>query len=169
MERRLLGRDRVPPALQALPVVIEIDVHWGEMDAFAHLNNVSYFRYFESGRIAYFEQMARATAAARGEQPAAAQTGGTPRGVGPILASTACRYRAPIFYPDTLYLGVGVSDVGRDRYTMRYELYSTKLEAVAASGDGLIVAFDYGAGKKAGSLPHDWREAISALEASVAG
>ena len=38
------------------PVVIEIPVAWGEMDAFQHLNNIVYFRYFESARIAYFER-----------------------------------------------------------------------------------------------------------------
>lgn len=27
------------------PVVIEIPVAWGEMDAYGHLNNIVYFRY----------------------------------------------------------------------------------------------------------------------------
>ena len=34
------------------PVVIELPVQWGEMDAFGHVNNVVYLRWFESGRIA---------------------------------------------------------------------------------------------------------------------
>ena len=34
------------------PVVIEIPVAWGEMDAYGHVNNIVYFRYFESARIA---------------------------------------------------------------------------------------------------------------------
>jgi acyl-CoA thioesterase FadM len=42
--------------LAGYPVVIEIPVAWGEMDAFQHVNNVAYIRYFESGRIAYFER-----------------------------------------------------------------------------------------------------------------
>ncbi|MCB0148997.1 MAG: acyl-CoA thioesterase, partial [Caldilineaceae bacterium] len=42
--------------LAGYPVVIEIPVAWGEMDAFQHVNNIVYFRYFESGRIAYFER-----------------------------------------------------------------------------------------------------------------
>ena len=33
------------------PVSIEIKVKWGEMDAFQHLNNTVYIRYFEVGRI----------------------------------------------------------------------------------------------------------------------
>ncbi|MFO7632899.1 MAG: acyl-CoA thioesterase [Caldilinea sp.] len=42
--------------LAGFPVIVEISVAWGEMDAFQHVNNIVYFRYFESGRIAYFER-----------------------------------------------------------------------------------------------------------------
>ena len=34
------------------PVIIELPVAWGDMDAFAHVNNTAYFKYFESARIA---------------------------------------------------------------------------------------------------------------------
>ena len=36
-----------------------VPLHWGEMDAFAHMNNVSYFRHFETARIVHFEAMVR--------------------------------------------------------------------------------------------------------------
>ena len=42
---------------QDFPVILPIRVAWGEMDAFQHVNNVSYIRYFESARIAYMEAM----------------------------------------------------------------------------------------------------------------
>ena len=42
--------------LKDFPIVIEIPVAWGEMDAFGHVNNIIYFRYFESARLAYFHQ-----------------------------------------------------------------------------------------------------------------
>jgi acyl-CoA thioester hydrolase len=32
-------------------------MRWGEMDALGHMNNVSYFRYFEEVRIAWFESL----------------------------------------------------------------------------------------------------------------
>ena len=43
--------------LERCPVVIETPVAWGQMDAFRHLNNTAYFRFFESARIAYFEKL----------------------------------------------------------------------------------------------------------------
>src|SRR4051812_27249954 len=38
-------------------VTVEIPVAWGDMDAFGHVNNTVYFRWFESARIAYFEKI----------------------------------------------------------------------------------------------------------------
>ena len=66
--------------LADFPVVVQLPLHWGEMDAFGHLNNVVYFRYFETARIHYFE---RCGFMATYEQD---------RG-GAILHSTSCRVR----------------------------------------------------------------------------
>ncbi len=43
--------------LKAHPVVIETPVAWGEMDSLQHVNNIIYFRYFESARMAYFNRL----------------------------------------------------------------------------------------------------------------
>jgi acyl-CoA thioester hydrolase len=34
------------PDLAQFPVIVELDVAWGDMDSYAHVNNVVYFRYF---------------------------------------------------------------------------------------------------------------------------
>ena len=41
---------------RGFPIVIELPVQWGEMDAYGHVNNTVLFRYFESARMAYFER-----------------------------------------------------------------------------------------------------------------
>ena len=43
--------------LKTFPVIVKIPVIWGDMDSFQHVNNVIYFRYFESARIQYFETL----------------------------------------------------------------------------------------------------------------
>jgi acyl-CoA thioester hydrolase len=45
--------------ISTYPVIIEIPLAWGDMDAFQHVNNVVYFKHFESARIAYFEKIDR--------------------------------------------------------------------------------------------------------------
>lgn len=113
-----------------------IPVAWGEMDAFQHVNNIVYFRYFETARIALFEEIGFAGPAERG-------------GVGPILAATDCRFRIPLTYPDTVTAAAWVGDIGEDRFVMKYSVFSHRHMAVAAEGSGRIVAFDYASGAKA--------------------
>jgi acyl-CoA thioester hydrolase len=136
--------------LEHCPVDIEIPVAWGEMDAFRHLNNIVYLRYFESARAAYFE---RINFFEYTEQT----------GVGPILASISCKFRVPLTYPDTVSVGVRVSRIEDDRFAMEYHIVSHKHRKVAAEGDGLIVCFNYTENKKA-AIPGELRQRIEKLE-----
>jgi acyl-CoA thioester hydrolase len=136
-------------ALSAYPVVIEIPVAWGDMDAYAHVNNTVYFRWFESARIAYFDRIGfRGTDAHDG--------------VGPILAETRCRFRRPVTYPDTVRVGASIQEVGDDRFTMAYRLLNAAGD-LAADGTGVVVAYNYRASRKA-ALPAAVRAAIADLE-----
>jgi acyl-CoA thioester hydrolase len=131
-------------------VVITLPVAWGEMDANGHVNNIIYFRYFESVRIAYFEKLkfieyARQT------------------GIGPILASTECRYKIPLHYPDTVSVGTKILSMEEDRFVMGYEVYSHAYSKIAADGEGVIVAYDYRANKKV-PIPEDLKKNILDME-----
>lgn len=136
--------------LKGLPVVIEIPVVWGDMDAFQHVNNIIYFRYFESVRIAYFEQVGFFEVLEE-------------IGIGPILASTQCKFKAPLSYPDTISVGTHVSNLQEDRFLMTYRVVSHRMQRIAAEGDGLIVAYNYRENKKA-PLPDQVRSRILDLE-----
>lgn len=134
--------------LSDYPVVVEVPVAWGDMDAFAHVNNTVYLRWFETARIAYFERVEALRTKER-------------MGVGPILASTSCRFKIPLTFPDTILAGARVpaASLGADRFTMEYAVASLGHGRIAAEGDGLIVTFDYAAGRKA-PLPADLRQRI---------
>ena len=43
--------------LKTFPIIVNYPVIWGDMDSFQHVNNVIYFRYFETARIQYFEAL----------------------------------------------------------------------------------------------------------------
>ena len=117
------------------PFNIEFDVQWIDMDAFQHVNNKEYFRYFEKIRIDYFEEKGFMKILETQK-------------VGPILASTHCRFKFPLTYPDTLLIGVFNSELAQDRFLMNYGVYSLSHQRVAATGDGLIVCFDYNTNEK---------------------
>ena len=111
-------------------VTVELPVVWGEMDAFQHVNNVVYFRYFESSRIAYFDKVNINESMAKD-------------GIGPILASTQCRFKAPLTYPDKVTVATRVSEISEDRFTMKYYVKSQVSGRVAAEGEGLVIFYDY--------------------------
>ena len=136
--------------MEGYPVVIEVPVAWGEMDSFGHLNNIYYFRYFESSRVAYFYKL-----------DAIGLT--TSTGIGPILASTSCKFKVPLKYPDKVLVGAKVTNIEEDRFTMTHAIASMNHNRIAAEGYCLIVSFDYKENRKA-PLPTEMKERILALE-----
>ena len=123
-------------ALRGYPVVIELPVQWGDMDAMRHVNNTVYLRYFESARIALFERL--------GYLEVMDQTG-----VGPILGSICCHFKFPVTYPDTLWAAARVTDIAEDRFTLRHIVVSQRHQRVTTESDGVIVTYNYRTQKKA--------------------
>jgi acyl-CoA thioester hydrolase len=135
--------------LAGFPVTWQGPLVWGDMDALGHLNNTVYFRYFESARIEYLRRI---------------EFLGPPAGqdLGPILASTHCRFRRALAFPDNVVVGARVPQVDEDRFTMEYRVVSQTLGDIAAEGEGVVVSFDYRAGRRV-PLPADVRARIAAL------
>jgi acyl-CoA thioester hydrolase len=146
--------DQPMDVLKTYPVVLEQAVAWGEMDAYGHVNNTVYFRYFENVRIAYFRKLGW-------------EVSHLPRGIGPILHSTSARFRRPLVYPDTVSIAATVAMLGEDRFSMEYLVVSHTLQAVTAEGQGIIVAYDYATGRKA-VLPEWVCERIHEVQAGFA-
>ncbi|WP_217512647.1 acyl-CoA thioesterase [Vibrio metschnikovii] len=138
--------------LADFPVITEIPVAWGEMDALQHVNNVVYFRYFETARIDYFKQVALME-----------ETQST--GIGPVLSETQCRYKIPVTFPDTLLIGSRVVDIQSDRFTMEYLAVSKKIGKVTTTGSATVVMFNFTNGQKA-HLSDKLIHAIDTIEAT---
>ncbi|MDH3647681.1 MAG: acyl-CoA thioesterase [Gammaproteobacteria bacterium] len=130
--------------------LFEQPVAWGEMDAFGHINNIVYFRYFESARMEYFRRIRYAEEI-------------DVSGIGPILAETKCRFRAALTYPDFIVTGARVTDIQDDRFGMQYAVASYRLGRIAAEGSGLIVSYNYQTNQKI-ALPDEIVRRIRELE-----
>jgi acyl-CoA thioester hydrolase len=141
------------PLLAKFPVVIELPVVWGEMDSYRHVNNVVYFRYFESARLDYFRQL--------GWFEFEKETG-----IGPILAATQAKFRRPLQYPDRVSVGARVPVVEADRFMLEHLIVSHDQGVVVTEGWGTVVTYHYAEGRKV-SVPEEIRQRIAALEATV--
>jgi acyl-CoA thioester hydrolase len=131
---------------------ITLPVQWGEQDLFGHVNNVVYFRWFESSRIKYLEQIGLPDLMTRER-------------IGPILAQIGCNYRRQLTYPDTVEIGSRITRFGRTSFTMVNAIWSQRQQAIVADGESTIVVFDYNA-QKPTPIPDAIRTAIELFEAS---
>jgi acyl-CoA thioester hydrolase len=142
------------PGLESLlvnySVVIALPVFWGDQDAFGHVNNNAYFRWFESARIAYSQRIGLLDLF-KAER------------IGPILASISCDYRRQLNFPDTVHVGIRVSRIGRTSLGFEHAVVSQSQSAVVADGSSTIVVFDYPANKPH-PIPPLMRQAIKDVE-----
>ena len=136
--------------LDDFPVTVCQKVAWGDMDAFAHVNNVIYFRYFETGRMAYFEHV--------GILSYLDETR-----IGPILASTGCNFLAPLTYPDDIKILTRIDELKDKRFNMQSVVYSKTQDKVVAKGNGMIVYYDYSRHRSC-EIPDEIVERVNALE-----
>jgi acyl-CoA thioester hydrolase len=139
------------PADLRYPVRITQPVAWGEMDAFGHVNNAVYLRWFESARIAYFAQVGVAVTAADSSPWR------------PILARATVDFRKAIVWPDEVTIEAAVSRFGNTSFTMLYRAHSGAL-GLAAEGEAIVVLLNPSTGQKV-PVPPALREAVEALQA----
>ncbi len=149
---RRMETKRSSDALRGFPIVVIENVAWGDRDAFGHVNNTVYLRWFEDARVAYLDSIGFLY--------------GPMNVVGPVLHSVLCRFRRPLGYPDTLRVGARVTEITDERMTMEHRVVSEKLGEVAAEGASVIVAYDYTKHIKV-PLPTYLRNRLDPLEKGV--
>jgi acyl-CoA thioester hydrolase len=136
--------------IEGFVVVERIPVLWGDMDAFGHVNNTRFIRWFESARIAHFARVGITTT--------------QPEGVAPILAHVSCDYLAPVEFPAEILAGARVTRIGKTSFHQEYVVaLSEAPERPVANGIGVIVMFDYPSGNTV-PIPDDLRVRISELD-----
>ena len=140
--------NHLPDELSHYPIIHQQPIHWGEMDAFNHLNNVVYYRYAESARIGYLQAL-----------------GMFDSHMVTVLAQSSCQYLHPVIYPDTLLLGVRCQRLGTTSIVIEYSYYSTAQAAIVATAEAVVVRLDSN-GQDKKPWTEEERERLLALEAT---
>jgi acyl-CoA thioester hydrolase len=133
------------------PVVVDWPVHWGDQDLFGHVNNVVYFRWLESARVAYLDRIGLARLNGKED-------------LGPILAAIGCNYRRQIEFPDTVRVGTRVTRIGNTSMTIEHAIWSTAQGGLhVADGTSTVVIFDYPSQRPV-RVPDEIRRKIEEIE-----
>jgi acyl-CoA thioester hydrolase len=128
-----------------------IEVRYGDLDPQGHVNNAKYLTYFEQARIAYWIKLGMFTKDQSFME------------IGVILADVHLTYREPVYYGQNIKAGVRVVKLGNKSMTWEQNLVDSDSSKEVATGELVIVAYDYKTGKTI-SVPQEWREKIIEFE-----
>jgi acyl-CoA thioester hydrolase len=97
------------------PAPTRLEIRYGDLDPYGHVNNAVYLAFFEKIRIDYW----RALADLAGIQEL--EAGDVP-GARYVIAETTIRFKRAIFFEDTLHGAARMRTVGNRSYAMDFEL-----------------------------------------------
>jgi acyl-CoA thioester hydrolase len=105
-----------------------IPIRWGDMDSLNHVNNAEYMRYFEEARVAWSLHHGFRKHREQG---------------GMIIAKATINYLKPLNYPGTVRSEIFTRCIGNSSFELHQALTAEGDEAPAATGDYVVVWFDY--------------------------
>ena len=99
-----------PIAEMASRVMHEVDmnVRWGDMDAYQHVNNTVYFRYMEQCRLEWFAKLGFETVGVD---------------IVPILVEANCRFIRAVTHPSVVRVTIRVTDIGPKIVETTHDLF----------------------------------------------
>ncbi len=127
-------------------------VRFADLDAMRHLNNVTFLTFFESARIEYITGLL-------GNDPM------TREQFGLIFAECKINYRAPAFLDEEIRTCVRPAEVARSSVKLEFEMRAVRDERLLAEGYGVVVGYDYAAGRSM-PLPESFKAALGAHAAA---
>jgi acyl-CoA thioester hydrolase len=114
-----------------------VELRFVDMDVMGHVNNAVYFTMFETARLKQMQDLG---------VPVESPSPSTP--IQPILASTSCRFKAPIMYQDPVQVGVHIEPVDDTSYEQHFAVFNEKTQRVVAEGHALVVFMNYTTGTR---------------------
>jgi len=141
--------DFAPPFRAAYPAFLAIPTRWMDNDTYGHVNNVTYYAYFDT---VVNEHLVRA-----GELDI--RNGGA---IG-IVVETACRFHKPLSFPETVDAGMRVVRVGHSSVTYEIGLFRAGDDEAAATGRFVHVWVDR-QHRRPIAVPATVRAALAPLE-----
>ena len=127
-----------------------ITTRWRDDDAYGHLNNATYYEFFDTAVNAYLFE---ATGVYVRNLP---QIG--------VVAETSCRYLREIGFPEPVEAGLVVDKVGSSSIIYRIGLFQGPSDEAAAEGRFVHVYVDNTSeSRSVAPMPDAVREAVTAL------
>jgi acyl-CoA thioester hydrolase len=125
----------------------ELDVRWGDLDAFNHVNNATYLDYIQEARLRWLVTL---------------DDGWYGADIHPVVVNTTCNYRSAIVWPARLRIELGIERVGSSSATMTHRIVDAANPEVLYSDGHVVMVWISRATGKSVALPDVVRAALSA-------
>lgn len=135
--------------MHPFPVRLSLRLDWSEMDMFGHINNVSYFKFIQASRVHYWETIGLTDLHGK-------------ISIGPMLASTSCRFLKPLFYPGAITLEACVNFMKNTSFGIHHRILNAD-GVVCAEAEDVIVMYDFSKNEKV-TIPAAIRGVVEQLE-----
>ena len=109
-------------------VFYPVYTRWMDNDVYGHVNNVTYYSYFDSTINRYLIEQG-------GLDIHSAKIVG-------YVVSSSCQFRRPVAYPDSISVGLRVSKLGNSSVTYELGIFRESEEEAAAHGQVVHVFVD---------------------------
>jgi acyl-CoA thioester hydrolase len=124
---------------------LPLQLRWGDLDAFNHVNNSNFLTYLEEARIRWFDSIGEAWVTDE---------------FAPLLAAVQLNYRRPIPYPSEVVVQLFVDRVGTSSVTIAHAIASDDGTVLYCDGHVVAVWIDRASGRPR-ALPDSIRKAVS--------
>ena len=128
---------------------IDIQIRFNDLDAYRHVNNNSYFSYYDLGKDEYFREVFPSDFRLQS--------------VVPIIANIKADFFSPIFYGDPIIMQTRCSHLGTKSFTLQQRAVNTRTGKVVCQAETIMVFFDVQTQKSA-PIPTDYRKNIVLFE-----
>ncbi|MEO9523071.1 MULTISPECIES: acyl-CoA thioesterase [Marinobacter] len=132
----------------SFPVFYPISTRWMDNDVYGHVNNVTYYSYFDSAINRYL-----------------IEEGGLDIHNGSVVGfvvSSNCQFRKPVAYPDVLEAGLRVVKTGNSSVTYEVGIFKQGDNQVSAVGQVVHVFVDRESNAST-PIPGDLRSALERI------
>ena len=136
------------PTRQDYPQFYPITTRWSDNDIYGHVNNVTYYSYFDTVANRYL-----------------IEEGGLDIGDGQIVGyvvNSACQYHTPIAYPETVTAGLRVDRLGNSSVQYGIAIFRDGCDTAEAHGQFVHVFVDRARGASV-PIPAELRDALQRL------
>lgn len=108
---------------------IEIRIDWSELDTYKHVNNVMFMKYQQSGRVNFWEASGLYDLHLLDNK-------------GPMLVSTHCDFKRPLFYPGKAIVKTKLAFLGNTSFGLDHIILNEEGETCAIGRD-VAVCYDF--------------------------